>query len=227
LDVNLQSSGTTTVRSELPSNAFTQNGLDTMDTAMESLILNGTALGYNVSIRAGAGNGYFQGLSETHGQVQDHAISPLDGNIDFQANSFFDVFFDLWIDFDIDGIAETGEVLRNFDEAMRMQNTALDSIPPTPYQDTYSLAGIVLSNDPNIGTFNAAVWPVPPSTVDLYWVAPDGSKASPEVAAMMRYPGISHDPVPDGGLPAGMLVCLFGLLLAGAWRCSQISSPMR
>lgn len=59
------------------------------------------------------------GLDHSRGQIQDLAGSPVDGKIQFPADSKFDIFFDLWIDFGNgaggapDGIVQDGEVFSN------------------------------------------------------------------------------------------------------------------
>ena len=190
---------------------FVQAGLDTIDVEIVSMSLTGTVptlLGLRpVEVRVGAGNGFFPGLLRSGGQVQDKA-GPPDGVIQFDANSIFDVFFDIWVDLNNDTIVNVGEVLRNFSHAVHMTNFALSSLPPAlDGSDPYVGNGRVLAGDPNIGMFGAVVEPQP---VDLFVVFPDGSAGGRHAVAL----SVTHVPTPeiDGGAAVSALALLIALL---------------
>ncbi|WP_169068328.1 hypothetical protein [Candidatus Accumulibacter phosphatis] len=84
--------GPTVARSDPTNAAFPQGGLDTINTEILSLTLTGTMGGVYAELRAGMNAGVYPGLQRTRGQVQDKTGTP-DGQIDFPANSIFDVFF--------------------------------------------------------------------------------------------------------------------------------------
>lgn len=111
-DISFTGTGVTVVNHDLANAAFVQDGRDTINTEMVGLYVQGDGfilqVGYGTSILVGG-----VGLDYTRGQVQDLAASPVNGSIDFPANSIFDVFYDLWIDFDNSGTAEVGEVFSN------------------------------------------------------------------------------------------------------------------
>lgn len=113
-----------------------------------------------VEIRAGENNGFFTGLEASTGQIREPAGPTPDGEINQPiavSDSFFDVFFDIWVDINDDSMVDVGEVVRNFDDALRMENIQpLPTLPP-PLGTDYESIGKVDANDPNLGTFAATV----------------------------------------------------------------------
>ncbi|WP_046061047.1 PEP-CTERM sorting domain-containing protein [Methylotuvimicrobium alcaliphilum] len=168
---------------------FEQNGLDTIMTEMVSLHLVGKTMGFHTEIRVGEGWSFFDdliftdliGLDHSRGQIQDLAGLP-DGNIDFPANSIFDIFFDVWIDFNNDGIVDVGEVVSNdvrdlsgdsiLDSYALRMFAEIEDVPP-PKWTQYICSGKVSALDPSIGTFDAVVEEACPPPLDLFFINPD------------------------------------------------------
>lgn len=189
---------------------FEQNGLDTINTEMIQLRLVGETLGFHTEIRAGFGWSFFDdpdavGLDHSRGQIQDLA-GPVDETIDFPADSIFDIFFDVWIDFDGDRIVTPGEVLSNdlradtgdsslLSYALRMAFAPLLDVPP-PRGTTYVDVGKVWALDPSIGTFDAQVEPLP---LDLFFITPTREDFGPHpLFARVEVISASHT-VPEPG----------------------------
>jgi hypothetical protein len=171
-----------TVRREI--NAFSGFfGTDTVNTEFISMHLAGSVVspgaffGTPVQFKVGQGTGFRPGLGRSPGQVAENA-GPLNGQLDvFPANSVFDLFLDVWVDVDTDGLVDHGEVLRNFDQSLRMANPTLSGFPPGQLVlDVYTLVGGVSVNDPLLGEFGATVNPT--SRINFYIVNPDGTTST-------------------------------------------------
>ncbi len=201
---------------------FEQNEFDTIMTEMISLHLIGEVLGYDAQIRVGQGWSFFDdlnaiGLDHSRGQIQDLAGSPTDGIIDFPANSIFDIFFDVWIDFNNDGIVDVGEVVSNdvrdlsgdsiLDSyALRMAFDLLDDVPP-PKGTTYVSLGKVSAGDPSIGTFDADVESLP---LNLYFIKPDRTELEPQQLSVSVISATHTVPEPTTFMLLSAGLALFG-----------------
>ena len=165
--------------------------------------------GVYAELRAGMNAGIYPGLQATRGQVQDKA-GPPDEKIDFPANSIFDVFFDVWVDFNpfggTPGVVDLGEVFSNdirgftgFNFPARMSNTMLLDIPP-PVGTTYTITGGVSDLDPMIGTFDATAF----GPVYLYQILPDRRPLEP--SPFGRLDAAAHEVI----IPEPATLALFG-----------------
>ena len=169
----------TTVRREI--NAFGGFfGTDTVNTEFQSMHLAGGVVtpgaffGTPVQFKVGQGTGFRPGLGRSPGQVAENA-GPLNGQLDvFPANSFFDLFLDVWVDINVDDLVQDGEVLRNYDQSLRMANPTLNGFPP-PVSDFYELIGGGDPSDPKLGEFGAIV---NTSRINFYVVNPDGTNSN-------------------------------------------------
>jgi hypothetical protein len=154
-------------------------GTDTVDTEFQSMHLAGGVVtpaffGTPVQFKVGQGTGFRSGLGRSPGQVAENA-GPLNGQVDvFPANSQFDLFLDVWVDVNTDGLVDNGEVLRNYDQSLRMANPTLNGFPP-PVGDFYELIGWVGPSDPQLGEFGAFV---NTSRINFYVVNPDGTNSN-------------------------------------------------
>ena len=155
-------------------------GTDTVNTEFQSMHLAGDVVtpgaffGTPVQFKVGQGNGFRPGLGRSPGQVAEKA-GPLNGQLDvFPANSLFDLFLDVWVDVNTDGLVDNGEVLRNYDQSIRMANPTLNGFPP-PVGDFYELIGSVDPSNPKLGEFGAIV---NTSRINFYVVNPDGTNSN-------------------------------------------------
>jgi hypothetical protein len=155
-------------------------GTDTVNTEFISMHLAGGVVtpgaffGTPVQFKVGQGTGFLPGLGRSPGQVSEYA-GPLNGQLDvFPANSVFDLFLDIWVDVDSNGDVDAGEVLRNYDQSLRMANPTLNGFPP-PVGDFYELIGWVGPSDPQLGEFGATV---NTSRINFYVVNPDGTNSN-------------------------------------------------
>jgi hypothetical protein len=155
-------------------------GTDTVNTEFISMHLAGGVVtpgaffGTPVQFKVGQGTGFLPGLGRSPGQVSEYA-GPLNGQLDvFPANSVFDLFLDIWVDVNTDGLVDNGEVLRNYDQSLRMANPTLNGFPP-PVGDFYQLIGWVDPSDPKLGEFGATV---NTSRINFYVVNPDGTNSN-------------------------------------------------
>ena len=155
-------------------------GTDTVNTEFQSMHLAGSVVtggpffGTPVQFKVGQGTGFRPGLGRSPGQVAENA-GPLNGQVDvFPANSQFDLFLDVWVDVNTDGLVDNGEVLRNYDQSLRMANPTLNGFPP-PVGDFYELIGWVGPSDPQLGEFGAFV---NTSRINFYVVNPDGTNSN-------------------------------------------------
>lgn len=155
-------------------------GTDTVNTEFQSMHLAGGVVtpgaffGTPVQFKVGQGTGFRPGLGRSPGQVAENA-GPLNGQLDvFPANSVFDLFLDVWVDVNTDGLVDNGEVLRNFDQSLRMANPTLNGFPP-PVGDFYELIGWGDPSDPKPGEFGAIV---NTSRINFYVVNPDGTNSN-------------------------------------------------
>ena len=136
IPLDLVLNGPTSVLREL--DAVTVAGRDTIDVEIISMSLTGTALGHTVELRAGAGNGFAAGLAKSGGQIREPAGSTPNGSMDdfplSVGDSFFDVFVEIWIDLDDDGIPDflDGEVVRSRDAIRMVNGVILPALPPPP-----------------------------------------------------------------------------------------------
>ena len=193
---------------------------ETINTEIVEMDLVGTGLGFDVEVRAGAGNGFFPGLAASTGQIRETGAGTVANQIDLPiapTDSFFDVFFDIWVDIDSDGITDVGEVVRNFDAALRMENIQpLPTLPPPPGTD-YQSVGKVLLTDLNLGTFAALVLN---ETINLNVVLADGSNSGSLHASLDPSGGHTHSIIP---IPAAFPLFGTGLGILGflGWRRRQ------
>ena len=155
-------------------------GTDTVNTEFQSMRLAGGVVtpgpffGTPVQFKVGQGTGFRPGLGRSPGQVAENA-GPLNGQLDvFPANSQFDLFLDVWVDINVDDLVQDGEVLRNYDQSLRMANPTLNGFPP-PVGDFYELIGWVDPSDPKLGEFGATV---NTSRINFYVVNPDGTNSN-------------------------------------------------
>lgn len=182
---------------------FVQDSKDTIDIEMVSMNLVGSAGGIITEIRAGSSGGFFGGLNPSLGQIQEPG-GPPSGGIDFPADSFFDVFFDIWIDFNSDNLVALDEVIRNTDSALRIYKPLLTNAP-APVGTQYSNVGKVLVDDPLIGSFGATVHT---SEVDFFPIDQDGNVIGPAFAFLSSVPGTyTHTVTPE---PTTLLLFGFG-----------------
>jgi len=192
-------------------------GTDTIDTLYESMHLVGGVeppsaySGIPVQVKVGQSNGFRPGLGLSPGQVAEYALTTQNGKLDvFPADSVFDMFLDIWVDKDTDGIVDNGEVLRNFDQSLRMVNSTFSGFPPssiTGVIDMYSVAGWVGISDPLLGQFGAM--PDTTSRINFYIVNSDGTNSGTVGAQLgFEFPS-THTVTPE---PTSMV--LFGGLMA-------------
>jgi hypothetical protein len=141
-----------------------------------SVVTPGAFFGTPVQFKVGQGTGFRPGLGRSPGQVAENAL-PMNGQLDvFPANSVFDLFLDVWVDVNTDGLVDNGEVLRNFDQSLRMANPTLSGFPPGQLNlDVYTSVGWVDVNDLLLGEFGANV---NISRIDFYVVNPDGTNSN-------------------------------------------------
>ena len=199
----------TTVRREI--NAFGGFfGTDTVNTEFQSMHLAGGVVtpgaffGTPVQFKVGQGTGFRPGLGRSPGQVAENA-GPLNGQLDvFPANSFFDLFLDVWVDINVDDLVQDGEVLRNYDQSLRMANPTLRGFPPPP-GDVYKSLGWVDVNDLLLGEFGANV---NTSRINFYVVNPDGTNSNFLAAQLDPLASHAHTVTPE---PTSMV--LFGGLM--------------
>ena len=196
-------------------------GTDTIDTLYESMHLVGGVeppsaySGIPVQVKVGQNNGFRPGLGLSPGQVAEYAL-PRNGKLDvFPANSVFDMFLDIWVDKDTDGLVDNGEVLRNYDQSLRMENLTFSGIPPSSIPgvyDMYSVTGWVGLFDPLLGQFGAV--PTTTSRINFYIVDSDGSNSGTVGAQLgFEFPS-THTVTPE---PTSM--ALFGgLMIVPIWR---------
>jgi hypothetical protein len=172
----------TTVLREI--NAFTGYcGTDTVNTMFVSMHLAGGVVtpgafyGTPVHFKVGQNNGFRSGLGLSPGQVAENIGTPINGLIDvFPTKSLFDLFLDIWVDVDSDGLVEDGEVLRNYDQSLRMENPTLRGFPPPP-GDYYTSTGWIDKNNSSLGEFSAPS-NLSTSRINFYVVNPDGSNSN-------------------------------------------------
>jgi hypothetical protein len=161
-----------------------------------------------VQVKVGQGTGFLPLLGRSPGQIAEYA-GPQNGQLDvFPANSVFDMFLDIWVDKDTDGVVDNGEVLRNYNQSLRMVNSTFSGIPPSSIPgvyDIYSVAGWVGLNDSKLGEFGATV---DTSRINFYIVNSDGTNSGTVGAQLdSAFPSI-HTVTPE---PTSMV--LFGGLM--------------
>ena len=159
-----------------------------------------------MQFKVGQGTGFRPGLGRSPGQVAENA-GPLNGQLDvFPANSVFDLFIDVWVDVNTDGLVDNGEVLRNFDQSLRMANPTLSGFPPGQLNlDVYTSVGWVDVNDLLLGEFGANV---NTSRINFYVVNPDGTNSNFLAAQLDPLASHAHTVTPE---PTSMV--LFGGLM--------------
>ena len=193
-------------------------GTDTVNTEFQSMHLAGGVVtpgaffGTPVQFKVGQGTGFRPGLGRSPGQVAENA-GPLNGQLDvFPAKSVFDLFLDVWVDVDTDGLVDNGEVLRNFDQSLRMANPTLSGFPPGQFAlDVYTSVGWVAVNDLLLGEFGATV---NQSRINFYIVNPDGTNSTFIAAQLDPLLLNQHIVTPE---PTSM--ALFGgLMIVPIWR---------
>ena len=185
-------------------------GTDTVNTEFVSMHLAGGVVtpgaffGTPVQFKVGQGTGFRPGLGRSPGQVAENA-GPLNGQLDvFPANSVFDLFLDVWVDINVDDLVQDGEVLRNYDQSLRMANPTLRGFPP-PSGDVYESIGWVDVNDRLLGEFGANLYT---SRINFYVVSPDGTNSNFLAAQLDPLASHSHTITPE---PTSMV--LFGGLM--------------
>jgi hypothetical protein len=189
-------------------------GTDTVNTEFQSMHLAGSVVtggpffGTPVQFKVGQGTGFRPGLGRSPGQVAENA-GPLNGQLDvFPANSVFDLFLDVWVDINVDDLVQDGEVLRNFDQSLRMANPTLSGFPPGQFNlDVYTSVGWVDVNDLLLGEFGANV---NTSRIDFYVVNPDGTNSN-FLAAQLDPTLLNEHIVPP--VPEPTSIVLFGGLM--------------
>jgi hypothetical protein len=202
----------TTVLREI--NAFTGYcGTDTVNTMFVSMHLSGGVVtpgafyGTPVHFKVGQNNGFRPGLGLSPGQVAENIGTPTNGLIDvFPTKSLFDLFLDIWVDVDSDGLVEDGEVLRNYDQSLRMENPTLHGFPP-PAGDYYTSKGWTGYNNSFLGEFSAPS-NLATSRINFYVVNPDGSNSNCIAAQLDPLASDTHTVTPE---PTSMV--LFGGLM--------------
>jgi hypothetical protein len=168
------------------------------------VVTPGAFFGTPVQFKVGQGTGFRPGLGRSPGQVAENA-GPLNGQLDvLPAKSVFDLFLDIWVDVDSDGLVEDGEVLRNYDQSLRMANPTLSGFPPPP-GDVYKSLGWVDVNDLLLGEFGATV---NTSRINFYVVNPDGTNSNFLAAQLDPLASDTHLVTPE---PTSMV--LFGGLM--------------
>jgi hypothetical protein len=171
-----------------------------------SVVTGGPFFGTPVQFKVGQGTGFRPGLGRSPGQVAENA-GPLNGQLDvFPANSVFDLFLDIWVDVDSDGLVEDGEVLRNYDQSLRMANPTFSGFPPIG--DVYKTLGWVDVNDPKLGEFGFPLPVVNTSRINFYVVNLDGTNSNVLAAQLDPLASHSHTVTPE---PTSMV--LFGGLM--------------
>ncbi|MFZ4080434.1 MAG: hypothetical protein ACOYKN_04345 [Pirellula sp.] len=197
-------------------------GTDTIDTLYESMHLVGGVKppsaysGIPVQVKVGQNNGFRPLLGLSPGQVAENAFTTQNGKLDvFPADSVFDMFLDIWVDKDTDGLVDNGEVLRNFDQSLRMVNSTFSGFPPssiTGVYDMYSVTGWVDLGDPLLGQFGAV--PDTTSRINFYIVNSNGTNSFTVGAQLgFEFPS-THTVTPE---PTSM--ALFGgLMIVPIWR---------
>jgi hypothetical protein len=204
-----------TVRREI--NAFSGFfGTDTVNTEFISMHLAGSVVtpgaffGKPVQFKVGQGTGFRPGLGRSPGQVAENAMTPLNGQLDvFPANSVFDMFLDVWVDVNVDNSVQDGEVLRNYDQSLRMANPMLSGFPPGQFVlDVYTSVGWVGLNDPKLGEFGATV---NTSRINFYVVNPDGTNSN--FLAAQLDPTLLNQHIVPPPVPEPTSIVLFGGLM--------------
>lgn len=210
-------------------------GTDTIDTEFQSMHLRGSVTepnwlsGLPVHFRVGQDNGFRPGLTRSPGQVAEipnpppppyAPFPPPNGALDeFPAHSVFDLFIDVWVDINVDDIVDDGEVLRNYDQSLRMRNDFLTGFPPgASGVDIYNTAGWVDISDPFLGEFGAAV---SNSRINFYVVNPDGTNSG-FLAAQLDPTLLNQHIVPE---PTSMAV--FGGLMLLPFRRRLRNAALR
>ena len=185
-------------------------GTDTVNTEFVSMhqkggvVTPGPFFGTPVQFKVGQGTGFRPGLGRSPGQVAEYT-GPLNGDLDvFPANSVFDLFLDIWVDVDSDGLVEDGEVLRNYDQSLRMANPTIRGFPPPP-GDVYKTLGWVDKDDLLLGEFKLNV---NTSRINFYVVNPDGTNSNFLAAQLDPLASHAHTVTPE---PTSMV--LFGGLM--------------
>jgi hypothetical protein len=142
-------------------------------------------------------------------------VPPQDGVLDFPTESFFDVFYEGWVDLNMDTNIDVGEVFRS-EDAIRMYTASLQSTPP-PIGQVFSSVGIVDKADPLRGTFGATVLSGP---LILRITNSDGTLGA--IAGQMDNPATGKDVHIVTPEPAS--IAAYGLcLLAGCgWSCRRM-----
>lgn len=213
--------GATLARSE--QNAYIYGGVDTVNSELLDSPMVGTFAGLPAEMRIGANTGFYPGLPASTGQIQEKQGTPTNNQMDvFPLDSFFDVFFDIKVSTGLGDI-----VLRNFDEAARMVNNNLRSIPPQPTSppEVYWLIDKVpcqpsCGADPLLGYIDHPnVAPVSLlNPINLYIVNPDGSKG--DLAGQITDPTSVFHKIPE---PVGLSLFGLGLGLMGLFRRRGLS----
>lgn len=204
-------------------------GTDTVDLDFQSMHLAGSVLGpfglRPFQFKVGQGNGFRPGLGYSPGQVAETPSTPPDGKLnEFPARTVMDLFIDVWVDLNVDDIVDNGEVLRNFNQSLRMGLDNQTGKPP--YGDVFRSIGWVSIGDPLLGEFGATV---NTSRIDFYVVNPDGTNSglvAAQLDPLQAYPsgiGHTHTVLPEPGSMA-----IFGglALIAGRRQCKRWRSRL-
>lgn len=153
------------------------------------IVTPGVFFGTPVQFKVGQGTGFYPGLGRSPGQVAENIGSPLNGFLDIlPAKSIFDLRVDVWVDINLDGVVDLGEVMRNFNEAIRMKDDTLRGFPPS-VGDFYISEGWVDKNDPLVGEFGSPAM-VQTDRIDFFVVNPDGTNSG--ILAFQLDPLASH-----------------------------------
>jgi hypothetical protein len=170
-------------------------GTDTINTEFISMHLAGSVVssgaffGTPVQFKVGQNNGFLPGLGRSPGQVAENIGTPLNGLLDvLPAKSIFDLCVDVWVDINLDGVVDIGEVMRNFNQFLRMKDDTLQQFPPL-VGDSYISEGWLGKNDLLAGEFGPLAM-VQTSRIDFFVVDPDGTNSG--ILAFKLDPLASH-----------------------------------
>ena len=193
---------------------------DTVDTEIVSMHLKGSVGPLQIELKAGEDSGFLPGLNKSGGRIEEDSSATENDAIDIPppippANSFFDVFFDVWVDQDFGNDVDVGEVFRPAN-ALRMENQQpLQQLPPQPGVD-YVSTGMVEPDDPDLYLFDANVLS---GDLALFPVQNDGSLGTTAAGFLPNTEDGTHV---HTVLPEPTTITLTGLALVGLLVVFQV-----